>query len=31
MARRLAAENALNALQQKYNDLEAYVLAHTTP
>jgi hypothetical protein len=28
MARRLSAENALNALQQKYNDLEAYVLAH---
>jgi hypothetical protein len=30
-ARRLAAETALNALQQKYNDLEAYALAHTTP
>jgi hypothetical protein len=28
MARRIAAETALNALQQKYNDLEAFTLAH---
>lgn len=28
MARRMAAETSLNALQQKYNDLEAFILAH---